>query len=206
MYINYKLHILKVDIMLYKILTKKVITNIKLKLKLFPLLLFYHIFCIWKVTTILKYKCINNLFEKTTIQTCLYLLSFWWFFLWIHVSNGIVNIFKFSIHFIIVFILRINNIRNSLIRGSALLYLEWYIQHPKIITALLTLPEVSISWTNIKLSLMSFKISSPPVFFSFNHIITKMMISLFPNTICNNFIGKLDPIQIRGSGPIFATF
>ena len=97
--------------MLYNILTKQVTTNIKLKLKLCPLLLLYYIFPICKGTKIFKYTYINNIFGNTTIQNCLYPFSFCLFTPWIHVHNSTVNIFKFSIHYILVFRRITNNIQ-----------------------------------------------------------------------------------------------
>ena len=44
----------------------------------------------------MKYIYLNNLFDKTNIQTYLYLLIIFWFFLCIYVPNDIVNILKFD--------------------------------------------------------------------------------------------------------------
>ena len=59
----------------------------------------------------MKYTYINNIFDTTTVQTCLYLFSICLFSLWIHVPNGIVNIFKFSIYYLLIFRCRTNNIQ-----------------------------------------------------------------------------------------------
>ena len=67
------------------------------------ILIYYYIISIYKVTTESKYGYTNNLFGKPTIQIRFYLFSIWWFFLWIHVPNDIVNIFKFTIHCLLIF-------------------------------------------------------------------------------------------------------
>ena len=55
-------------------------------------------------------------FEKTTTQT-FYLFTICWFCFWVHVPNGIVNIFKFGIHSLIIFI-RKNSIQQLFDQGS----------------------------------------------------------------------------------------
>ena len=97
--------------MLYNIYKNMSLPISIFEIKICPLMLFYYILSINKDTTILKYTCMNNLFEKSTIQTCPYLLSIFWFCLWVHVPNGIVNIFKFIIHYLLVFRWIINDIQ-----------------------------------------------------------------------------------------------
>ena len=83
----------------------------RLKYKLWLLLLYNYIFSIREGTTILKYTYINNIFEKNTIQTVLCLFIIFRFWLSIHVPNGIVKIFKFGIHSLLIFRWRTNNIQ-----------------------------------------------------------------------------------------------
>ena len=53
---------------------------------------------------------IETIVYKTIIQTALYLFSLCWFPLWINVRNGILNIIKLSIHSVLIFIWKTNNI------------------------------------------------------------------------------------------------
>ena len=136
------------------------------------------------------------LFDKTTIQTCLYLLSICWFCLWIHVPNYIVNIFKINIHSLLILLRRTNNIevlfnkrKWSFVIGT--IYPTSNNNYVMIdinssVNKLNQRQMVTYAVQNIKFSCF------PP----FNNLITMILFALFPNTIRHNFIGKLDPIQI----------
>ena len=74
-------------------------------------------FCCYIIILYFLSKTLNYLnthiyimFYKTTIQTYLCLFSICWFYLWVHVTNCIVNIFKFIIHSLLIFRWRTNNI------------------------------------------------------------------------------------------------
>ena len=89
--------------MLYNILTE--ICHLQyIVLNVCSSYIFISLYCLHlQSQKILKYTHINNTFYKTTIQTVLYLLSICWFPLWIHVTNGIVKIFRFGIHYLLIF-------------------------------------------------------------------------------------------------------
>ena len=153
-------------------------------------MLFYFIVSICKGTTILKYKYINNHFDKTTFQTGLYLFSLCWFFLFIHAPNVIVNIFKLSMHSLLVFRRRTNNIyllfdqiKSSFVVG---------IIYPKSSNTY-SMIDINRSVNNLNQRYMFTDVIKIKIhLFLFNRII----LALFLNTICHNVFRKPDPIQI----------
>ena len=132
--------------------------------KLLLLLLYDYNLSIRKGTLILKYTYINSIFNKTKVQTVLYLLSIFWFSLWIHVTNRRVNIFKCRIHSLLIFRWRKNNIQGLFDQRKFLFVIGIIYPTSSNTFGVIVITSCFNQLTNITWSLIPFKITNSSIF------------------------------------------